>query len=70
MADEADIAQQTTEQLLELQLKRRIVDRREPTGYCFNCDEKLPHPKVYCDADCRDDFENRERLSLQNGRSA
>lgn len=29
------------------------------TGYCFNCAEPVHSPHLYCDLDCRDDYEER-----------
>ena len=30
-------------------------------GACHNCGERLPAGRLFCDADCRDDFEKRTR---------
>lgn len=30
------------------------------TGFCHNCRE--PVPELFCDSDCRDDWEKRRRL--------
>lgn len=68
MADEADLAQQISEQIIELQTTRMVVKHIEPSGFCYNCDADLATPRLFCDADCRDDYELRERMSLQNGR--
>ena len=58
MADDADRASETE----QVQLRAAIA-RREPvqphTGFCFNCEE--PCDGAYCDKDCRDDFERRNR---------
>lgn len=32
-----------------------------PCGACHNCGEELPPGRLFCDADCRDDFEKRHR---------
>ena len=31
------------------------------TGFCLWCNEKLPAEQRFCDSDCRDDFEKRNR---------
>jgi|GEM_PF-1324703 len=33
----------------------------EPTGFCLNCNEPLAQPKRFCDKDCADDHELRNR---------
>jgi hypothetical protein len=68
MADEADLAQQISEQMIELQTKNRVVTRMEFTGFCYNCESSVQHA-LFCDKDCRDDYEHRQRMSLQNGRN-
>ncbi|GBL46262.1 hypothetical protein SFMTTN_2075 [Sulfuriferula multivorans] len=30
-----------------------------PSGHCYNCDEDLAAGKLFCDADCRDDYQKR-----------
>jgi len=57
--DEIDRANAQAELLLALQLKvRRPV--LLPTGCCHNCDHGLCPPKLFCDSDCRDDWQRRE----------
>jgi hypothetical protein len=70
MADDADLAQQISEQIIELQTKNRVVARMDFTGFCYNCESPVKHAALFCDKDCRDDYEHRERMSLQNGKSA
>jgi hypothetical protein len=69
MADDADLAQHISEQIIELQTKNRVVTRMEFTGFCYNCEEPVKMAALFCDKDCRDDYEHRERMSLQNGRN-
>jgi hypothetical protein len=54
--------------MIELQTKNRVVTRMEFTGFCYNCEEPVKTAALFCDKDCRDDYEHRERMSLQNGR--
>jgi len=35
-----------------------------PDGRCRFCDEVVPHPGVFCDTDCRDDYE-KEQAALR-----
>lgn len=30
-----------------------------PKGCCYNCNEKLRRPQLFCNADCRDDWQLR-----------
>jgi hypothetical protein len=39
-----------------------------PTGACLNCDNEVPEAKLFCDADCRDDFEHRQAAKRRAGR--
>lgn len=78
MADEADMAQE----LEELALKHALAHRKAganlpPKGSCYNCAEALPpvkegkelrHVRIFCDKDCGDDWEEREKLKSQRVR--
>lgn len=55
MADDADYASLNQEIQNELALKNRPKPLRY-LGWCRNCEEPLPHPKVFCDKDCGDDY--------------
>lgn len=71
MADDIDRAQQETEFLLAAALQRTRPKLR-PTGLCLECEEELTTvdgdiPALFCSADCRDDFEKRERMRRING---
>jgi len=39
--------------------------RVQPTGYCYNCGDHTH--SLFCDADCRDDFEKRQRIGKIGG---
>lgn len=32
------------------------------SGHCYYCDEVVGSPHLFCDLDCRDDWENEKRL--------
>lgn len=69
MADDVDRQQEPDEILLEAQLKhRKPVHTQTATGRCFNCDEPVLPGVAYCDPDCRDDHEKRERMGSQRPR--
>lgn len=42
---------------------RRAVPVLAYTGRCHNCDATLPASMRFCDADCCQDFEKRQRLA-------
>lgn len=31
----------------------------KPTGQCFNCDEPVDAERLFCDPECREDYERR-----------
>jgi hypothetical protein len=40
----------------------------QAVGKCYNCNEKLRRPKLFCDADCRDDWQARAKaMVLKHG---
>jgi len=50
---------------MEVALQAALTHRKptlKPKGLCYNCDE--PIPGIYCDADCREDHEKRERNAI------
>lgn len=61
MTDVVDVATFEIEKQLEQTIascsNKKIVS---PTGYCFNCDDKLTTAGIrFCDTDCRDDYDQR-----------
>lgn len=49
---------------MEKELALRLMVRRpelQPTGSCHNCGEAVLADARFCDPDCRDDFEKREK---------
>lgn len=61
MADEIDMANDRAQQDLDLALAaaRRPEPALEPTGWCYNCVDPLDDDRLFCDSDCRDDYEHR-----------
>ncbi len=59
MADEADIAQKYVDLNLAIALSKRAPVI--PRGQCHNCDEVLPKDKAFCDQDCENDFQLRNK---------
>lgn len=71
MADFADVAAERE----QLDTARAINAARcrspsEPVagGRCYNCDAPVGAGLVFCDADCRDDWQARKRLEAVHGR--
>ncbi len=65
--DVSDQATQREEQLLEAALSDQAYKTRlTADGTCKNCGEAVV-AGMFCDADCRDDFERRERAARMNG---
>ena len=63
LMDMVDLAQIQRERLDEFALHVRHPAAPEATGFCLNCGEPLPAGQRWCDTDCRDDWEIRERES-------
>ena len=67
-----DMATRREEEFLALslqQLARRAAASPGPTGVCANCGACCLPQARYCDEDCREDHEHRERvLSRLRGR--
>lgn len=61
MADEADTAGEKTELFLRAALSNKKNEGPVPCGYCYNCGETLTGDARFCDTDCRDDWERREK---------
>jgi hypothetical protein len=70
MADNVDDANALADLHLNVALaKREVVASRLFTGSCYWCDALVSAPAVFCDADCRDDFErDSERERQRNER--
>ena len=64
--DDADRAQKAEEGRREDALKKRMPELIA-VGFCHNCGEALRPGLLFCDADCRDDYEKRSKLKQDNG---
>lgn len=64
--DVSDLGTQQEEFLLESALnEQEKKPRLMATGKCLNCDEVVA-AGLFCDADCRDDFERRCKAEKLN----
>jgi hypothetical protein len=60
MGDIIDQANERAEQFLAHSLSQAAGGRKmKPSGQCYNCEEPLPDQQVFCDSDCRDDWQLR-----------
>lgn len=60
MSDEADVAAEQEQLLLQMSLRLRKPAGPGCTGFCANCGEVVESPKRWCDAECREDWAKRE----------
>ena len=60
MTDAIDLANQETDTHLSAALLRKAPSMPR-TGTCYNCDEAVISDAMFCDADCRSDYEKRKR---------
>ncbi|HCM1955488.1 TPA: hypothetical protein N3A08_004644 [Salmonella enterica subsp. salamae serovar 9,46:z4,z24:z39:z42] len=59
MADEADMASENEQFNLFLTMAGRKYPTLLPSGFCYNCGAEILRG-VFCDGDCREDYEKRE----------
>lgn len=59
--DEIDKYQQFEEIYLQSRVKqsRKPVKKMKKIGRCYNCEESIDNDLLFCDSDCRDDWEMR-----------
>ena len=65
--DEADAADLTREHALAAALRRRQATL-PVCGTCYNCEQRVEGILKFCDADCRDDWQEKEKRLRLNGR--
>lgn len=53
----ADLTERERTYLLEEHRKRVENSRIKAKGSCYNCEEPLEADLIFCDIDCRDDYE-------------
>nr|DAH48058.1 MAG TPA: DNA-directed RNA polymerase subunit alpha [Caudoviricetes sp.] len=68
--DVVDIAEKQDSLILQTsieEVRRKACDEKLPiTGYCHNCGE--PCKGLFCDAECRDDYEHYMAALKRNGK--
>ena len=69
---EDDLEQQTIDLHFQEAMnnaKKLVGDKIQPKGECYNCEEPLDNPdQLFCDSDCRNDFEFEQRIKERNGK--
>jgi len=67
-----DIADYADEHMAQVQAARiaeiRSKTGPKPTGRCFYCGAPLEPEQLFCDADCRDDYEFEQAAKERKGR--
>lgn len=68
MSDQVDIAalNDFTEERLSA-FRSKVHQSLTPVGSCYYCEEDLPPGRIFCDAQCRDDYEREQRLRRMHG---
>lgn len=67
--DEADRASLEEERALrEATYRASRTPHLKPTGVCHWCDEPVEENRIFCDRDCREDWERAEAARERNGR--
>jgi hypothetical protein len=69
MADDADRADEHFGPYLQARIAQtaRASAGLTPLGRCYNCDEPIRPSLLYCDADCRSDYEAQQRARARSG---
>lgn len=64
--DELDRAQMMEEKEREaaLLLRKPVL---KPVGVCWNCGEPVSGTTLFCDIDCRNDYEKEQEAKKRNG---
>jgi hypothetical protein len=57
----ADLTQRETDARIAEHLARVEAQKLKVTGLCYNCEEELETGLIFCDVDCREDYEKRVR---------
>jgi len=69
VSDHADMS----DDLIDAIVQRGVAQVRgarglRPDGLCHFCDEEVAMPGLFCDADCRDDFEKEQAALRRAGK--
>ena len=67
MADDADITAARAEVEAEFFTRRRREPGLVPFGACYYCQSETGSGILFCNAECRDDYEIEQRALRRNG---
>ena len=70
MADEFDRASELSEFFLEMNIKKQRQQNTETPkgiGVCLNCEGEIEGDGRWCCAECRDDWDKKEKQRRRNG---
>jgi hypothetical protein len=68
--DKIDEAQALIENVTENRITRvrsRVGKTLLYSGFCYYCYERVHSPHIFCDLDCRDDYEREQRMNKIEG---
>lgn len=69
--DDVDLANDKSQQFnddLINRIRNKAKDKSFPfTESCYYCDANITSPKVFCDLDCRNDYDREKRLLAMRG---
>ena len=71
MADDVDRSNAMAEVALEAyiaQVRARANYSLLPVGVCYNCEEPIQGGRLFCDGECRADYDYRVQRNKANGR--
>lgn len=69
MTDQVDQAQKFEQMRRDIELREQASKPSMPfKGECYNCEDPITQG-CFCDADCRDDYEQREKLKGRHART-
>jgi hypothetical protein len=68
MADSADRAdQEIAASVAEAMREACKTPRMWPIGHCYFCDQTVERGLLFCDADCREDYEKEASAEIRRG---
>jgi hypothetical protein len=68
--DRIDEAQDLTDRVTENHIKyirAKVGKSLLHSGFCYYCYSDVHSPHIFCDLDCRDDYEREQRLNKIQG---
>ena len=69
--DKADIAQQLIDDLNDQATSKVLRNKGKSllfSGYCYYCYEHVHSPHIFCDIECRADWEREQKMARIEGR--